>query len=128
MRLRTRERATVGPIADQRVEEIGDRGDPALERDLLSGEPARIPGAVPALVMSEGNRRREREQPRRRAGEDAVADLGVPLDDLPLRFGQRPGLEQDAVRDADLADVVQAAGDADQLAVLVVEAEAAREQ
>ena len=46
-------------------------------------------------------------------GEHARARLGVGLDDLELRGGEPPGLEQDRVRDGDLADVVQRRGVAD---------------
>jgi hypothetical protein len=38
----------------------------------------------------------------------------VRLDDLELLVGQRAGLEQDRVRDRDLADVVQRRGAADE--------------
>ena len=46
-------------------------------------------------------------------GEHARARLGVGLDDLELGRGEPPGLEQDRVRDGDLADVVQRRGVAD---------------
>jgi hypothetical protein len=104
-----------------------DGGDPALERNRLAGQAVRVASAVAALVVGERDRRRQLEQGRRGAGQDRVPDLGVPLDDRPLFRGQRSRLQHHAVGDADLADVVEAAGDADQLAVLLVEADPPRE-
>ena len=54
------------------------------------------------------------EQLRVAAGEHARAEHRVGLDDLELLLGQPPGLEQDRVRDRDLADVVQRRGAADE--------------
>ena len=59
---------------------------------------------------------------------DLGADAGVLADELPLLGGQRSGLEQHAVRDADLADVVEE-GDVLQLGqALVVPSELATQQ
>ena len=45
--------------------------------------------------------------------DDHVAERDVLLDDRVLLLGQRPGLAQDLVGDADLADVVEEPGDPD---------------
>src|SRR3712207_8725900 len=63
-----------------------------------------------------------------RSGKQPVADLRVAFHHAPLGFGQAAGLEQDAVGDRDLADVVEPAGEPDQLAALVVEPEASRDR
>jgi hypothetical protein len=50
------------------------------------------------------------------------------LHDRALGAGERPGLEQDLVGDPDLPNVMEWSGEADQLAVTGVEAQAARDQ
>ena len=55
--------------------------------------------------------------------DDHVAEGDVLLDDVVLGRGQAAGLAQDRVRDADLADVVEQAGDVDRADELLVEAE-----
>ncbi len=43
----------VTAIAEQGVEDVGDRGDPTLQRDLLAAQALWIAPAVVALVMGE---------------------------------------------------------------------------
>jgi aminopeptidase N len=43
----------VGAVAEQSVEDVRDRDDPALERNLITGKAQRIAVAVPALVMGQ---------------------------------------------------------------------------
>jgi hypothetical protein len=50
-------------------------------------------------------------------GEEVGADLGVGLHDLALLGGEASGLVEDVVGDADLADVVEDGGVADELGV-----------
>ncbi len=69
------------------------------------GEPERIAGAVPALVVVVHHRDRVAQE--RDALQDLPADLGMAPHDHPLLGRQGAGLEQDRVGDADLADVVQ---------------------
>ena len=59
---------------------------------------------------------------------DLGADAGVLADELPLLGGQRSGLEQDTVGDADLADVVQEGDVLDLVQALVGPAQLAAEQ
>ena len=58
-------------------------------------------------------------------GQDAVADDRVLLDVLELLVGQRPALGEDVVADADLADVVQQAGQVDVALLGLLQAELA---
>src|SRR5204862_63838 len=45
----------VGPVVGQRVEDVCHGHDPAAQRDRLAGQPRGIAGAVPVLVMREGD-------------------------------------------------------------------------
>ena len=99
---------TVGAIRRQRVEHVGHRHDPRLQRNRLAGQPVRIAAAVPFLVMRQGDRGRhlqhriavlqrvlhrrrldrvpveQRHHRLRLLAEDALADLAVPLHDRPI--------------------------------------------
>ena len=123
-----RERGAVDAVAGERVEDVGDRDDAPLDRDLLAGEAARVAAAVPLLVVAERDRRGHVEDRGGGAAQQAVALLGVGLDDRALLGGERAGLQQDRVGDRDLADVVQRRGVAHQLAELAVEADLLGEQ
>ena len=69
--------------------------------------PARVAGAVPLLLVAEGDRRRHVQDRGGRAAHQAVALLGVGLHDRALLRRERPRLQQDRVGDRHLADVVQ---------------------
>ena len=73
----------------------------------LVGKPIRISRAVPPFVMAARDDRSHLKHRRARAGEQARAQRGVGLHHLVLLCVERPALEQDAVRDRELADVVQ---------------------
>ena len=75
-------------------------------------------------MVGERDRRREVEELRAGSREDAVADLGVLLDEAPLAVVERARLQQYVIGDSDLADVVERACDADQLCERLVEPEA----
>ena len=83
----------------------------------------RVAGAVPALVAGAHDAGHALELVDR--GEDPFAELGMRPDQRPLLLGQRPGLEQDRVRDPDLADVVEERAELQPLQRVVVEAELA---
>ena len=68
-------------------------------------EAARVAGAVPPLVVAVGDVERRAEELDRR--EQLVGELGVPAHDDPTPPRERTRLEQDAVGNAHLADVVQ---------------------
>ena len=116
-------RRAVGPRGAHRVVAVGHGEDPGEERDRLALEPLGVALAVELLVVVEhaGQEVGDRLQ----AGEDAVADLDVLVDVLELLGGERPALAQDGVADADLADVVEQAGEVD-VAQLVLLAGPAR--
>ena len=107
----------IDAIGGERVEDVGHGGQPPDQRDLVADQPARIPVAVEALVVRPGDRRRLLEDLDVRAAEHALADQGVAVHLGAFGRRQRAGLEQDRVRDRDLADIVQAAGDPDEVAV-----------
>src|SRR4051812_8661274 len=91
----------------ERVVHVADRADAPGDRDLLAAQAGRVAGAVPALVVRAGDRLGELEELRARVGEHRRADRRVGLHDLPLLAVELARLEEDAVRDADLADVVE---------------------
>ena len=88
-RLARRHRSPVHAVGRDRVVHVGDRRDPPLERNRLTGETARIPLAVEPLVVRPRDRRRDIQELRRRSGHQLVPDLGVPLHRAPLVRGQR---------------------------------------
>src|SRR5439155_11344340 len=113
----------VRAVGGHRVEGVADEDDPRLDRDLLAGLAVGIALPVPALVAAPHDLAHLREPVDRL--EDPLAELRVHLDDLPLLRRQRPGLEQDARRDADLADVVEERAELDALERGGVEAQLA---
>ncbi len=109
-RLLDREGLAVDAVAGERVEDVGDRDDPPLDRDRLALQPARVAAAVPLLLVAERDRGGHVEDRGGGAAHEPVALLGVGLDDRALLGRERAGLEQDRVGDRDLADVVQGRG------------------
>ena len=67
----------------------------------------------------------EQVRDRVEVGQDAVADDRVLLDVLELLVGQGPALGEHVVADADLADVVQQAGEVDVAQLVLLQAELA---
>ena len=113
----------VRPVARKRVEDVGNRDDAPLERDLRALEAARIAASVPPLVMRPGDRRGQLEQLAARAAEQVAPDLRVLLHQRALVVGQLAGLAQDALPDGDLADVVQRCSETKQLHLRLGQAE-----
>ena len=113
----------VDAVGRERVEDIGHRGDPSLERNLLTAQPLRIARPVEALVMRQRNRGGEVEQVGAGTSEHPVADLCVPLDGGALIVVELARLQEHPVRNPDLADVMERARDPDALAERVVEPE-----
>ena len=105
------------------MERVADEDDPSLDRDLLAGFAVGIALAVPTLVAPAHDRPHLGEAVDRL--EDPLAELRVHLDDAPLVLRQRPRLEQDARRHADLADVVEERAELQPLQRRRVEAELA---
>ena len=104
-RLLAGHRRPVGPVARHRVERVADGDDARLERDVLAGQPIRIPVAVDSLV-GRAHEPRHAAQDRCRC-EDVLADGGMPPHDLPFGLVERAGLLEDPPRHHGLADVVQ---------------------
>ena len=50
-RRQRRKRVAIGAFGGERVEGVGGAEDPPAERDLLAGQPVRISGPVPVLVV-----------------------------------------------------------------------------
>ena len=100
-----RPRRAVDARREHRVERVRDVDDPRAERDRVPRQAARVAAAVEALVVvpDRGHRLVEEPEPL----DDPRALLGVALHDHPLVVGQRRRLEQDRVRDRELADVVE---------------------
>ncbi len=121
-------RHAVHAVAGERVEDVGHRHDPPLDRDLLAREAARVTAAVPLLVMAQRDRGGHVEDRGGGAPQQPVALLGVGLHDRALLRGERAGLQQDRVGDRDLAHVVQGGRIAEALAELPLEADPLGEQ
>ena len=106
MRNRPGERCAVHAVARHRVQGVGNREDPRPGRNLLAYESVRVAVAVPALVVRAHDVHAGPLQ-QRDAREHLLAEDRVGLHQRALRLGERCGLLQHPVRDADLADVVQ---------------------
>src|SRR3954469_3831967 len=123
-RLLLGEPAAVRALGGHRVVRVGDADDASAERDLLAGQPVRIAGAVPALVVVQhpaGDRINAQ------ALEHPVADLRMPFEHQPLLVAERARLPQDLLRDRELAEVAERAGESGELDLLGVEAHAPRD-
>jgi hypothetical protein len=110
-----RPRMLVWSIVRECVEHIGHGNDASGERDAVARETEWIAEAVPALVVAQRNLFRELEQREPAARQDVGTDYRVRLDDVALPDIETTLLEQDRIRDADLADVVQRRSARDQL-------------
>src|SRR5262245_15643023 len=102
-----RARRLVRAERGQCVERIDQTDDLRDERNLCASQAIRIPGAINAFVMVPNDLTHRSERPD--TSTERVTDRSVLLH--PDEFGgcQRPGFEENRVRDADLADVVQVA-------------------
>ena len=118
-----RHRGAVRPRGVHRVEAIGDRQDARQQRDRIALEPFRVPAAVVAFMVVEHTGQQVGD--RVEAGQDAVADDRVLLDVFELVIRERPALGEDVIADADLADVVQQAGQVDVVLLGLAQAELA---
>ncbi len=104
--------------AGERVVDVGHGDDSGGEGDGGLGQFFGIAGAVPAFVVVGGDLGAHGEEGIAAvAGENffqhPVTEVGVALDDSAFAIGEATGLAEDGVGDADLADVVHRAGDAE---------------
>ena len=109
-----------------RVERVGDVDDAGAERDLLAPQPVGVARAVEALVVVADRRDRVAEESE--PVDDAGALVGVALHQRPLLLRQARGLQQDRVRNRELADVVEERRVAEQVELGVREAELAADR
>ena len=107
----------VGARRGHRVEGVGDVDDAGEQRDLVAPQAVRIAAPVRLLVVQLDDRQVRLEE--RHRPEDLRAEHGMALDDLEFVVGERAGLAEDGVADADLADVVQQRAEAQHLDLVV---------
>ena len=112
-----------GPGGGHRAERVGDRDDPRDERDRLAREAVDVASAVPSLVVVADAGPDELGV--RNAADDRLSERDVLVEHAELVVGQLRRLAQHDVRDADLADVVEQAGELDRPLRLLVEARCA---
>ena len=124
-RLTLRHRAAVRTIRSEGVVAIDHGENPAAERNVCAAQPVGIPGPVPILVMMADDRgHRVREIDLR---QDLRADARVQLHALELRRREAPRLVEDALRDRELADIVQQGGGLDGAQLQLLDADPNRE-
>ncbi len=104
----------------ERVVDVRQGHDPPAQRNLVPHEPLRISAAVVPLVVRERDIVGHAEEFRvgliaGRRGQRVRTDADVRLHDLEFLVGERAPLEEHAVLDADFADVVQRAGQVNQV-------------
>ena len=112
-RLFVRQGRFVNPPADQSVVHVGHRHQPRRQRNLFAPQPFGIAAAVPFFLMGIGDFPSEAQEgiggveiPL--GGRDGIApQCGMGLHDLEFVRGQSARLEQDAVGNPHLADIVQ---------------------
>ena len=119
------QRPAIGTVARHRVERVRHGEDPGGEWDLVALQAVGIALAVEALVMVAGHVAHHLRQVE--LVEDVARDLGVLAHLLELVAVEPAGLQQDAIRDADLADVVDHRAHLHGLELVVAEAKLARE-
>ena len=113
--------ALVGPLRRQSIVDVGDLEDSGEQRNVLAFEPVRISGAIPAFVMVPDDGEYRGQQ--RDGAADFLALHRVGAHHVPFAFGERPGLEQDRVRDRNLPDIMQIPGPLERFEILRAEAE-----
>ena len=116
------ERCSVGSHARQRVEDISNRRDPALERYVSASKPSWVAVAVETLMVGQSDPSRYLEQDGLRPREYPIAGLTVGLDRPSLVIRQRSRLAQDLLRNRNLSDIVEWGGEPHELALGRVEA------
>src|SRR5438046_2093659 len=78
------DRGSIGPVGGHGRERVGDGDDLRLERDLVLAKPARIAGAIEALVVREDDRAHGLEHPHAREKVRAAGSVGPPLGPVAL--------------------------------------------
>ena len=98
------ERLLVGALRCQRIEHVGNREDPRIQRNFLAGPGFVVTAAVEFRMVISDNRRRVRQP--LGALDDIEAVLHVLFHDFEFLVIQAAWLQQNIIRDTDLADIV----------------------
>ena len=123
--IRSRASRTVGPVGDERVEGVGDRGDARGGRNGCAGQAVGVAAPVDPFVVVPDDLRDLGVVVHVR--EDALADHRVLLHLPPLFRRQRSRLLDDTRSDSDLSDVVEEPAEVRELLLLLVETEPGRD-
>ena len=92
----------------QRIEHIGAGEDAAMNIDIGALQAARVAGAVPFFVVGQSvTFSATRSSFAVATGQQVRADLAVALHDFEFGLGELARFQQNTVRDAYLADIVQ---------------------
>ena len=110
-----RPRPFVGPFVRERVKNVGNRDNPALNRDAFSRQTQRVSRSIPALVMRKSDLARQLQDRQVAAAQNLSADGGVRLHDLELFRSVAPVLQQNLIRYSDFAEVVESSRQAQPL-------------
>src|SRR6185437_13777571 len=100
------QRPPIRPMARHGIERIGDGEDPRTERNLFTHETVRVAASIPAFVVRPHDLEPFTLQ-EHNSREHRLSEHRVRLHPPALRWAQGAGLQQDAVRDSDLADIVE---------------------
>lgn len=111
-----REGRFVDSLCGQRIEGVGDRGDPPFNGNRFTLQLTRVSVAIPTLVVSPGDRCCDLEDFRVLSAQNAIPDLRMLRDDVEFFLRELAGLQEHMIRRADLPDVVHRTGSADQIA------------
>ena len=103
----------VWALVRERIEDVSQRADPSSNRNRCAAELHRITRAVPALVVMARDFLGDVHLGDVRLRENLGAGRSVRFHDLALAGRQLARLEQDRIRNDQLADVVQACGEVD---------------
>src|SRR5579859_7893623 len=95
----------------ENVKSIRDRDDPRRERDLRPGYSV-IAAAVPVLVVVVSDLFRQLQNRKMAARQNFGSHLSMRLHDFELFRSEIARLKENAIRNADLADVVEGRGPA----------------
>src|SRR4029077_11244906 len=109
-----------GPVDARRehgVERVRDMDDASSERDVLALQPVRVTRAVEALVVVADGRHGVVQKAE--AVDDACPFLRMALHERPLLGGQARRLQENRVRNRELADVVEEGGMSEQVELRV---------
>jgi hypothetical protein len=112
----------VRPGRRDHVENVCDRDDASSERNLIAGDPARVPLAVPAFVVV-ADRLGPLAEPLAERLDERFAVDRMEAELLPLLVGGLPVLVQDLRADLELPDVVEERGPVQAVEIVIREVE-----